>query len=148
MGGGEGVADKAVLNLKRRYPGFVSCGTYAPPFGFEKTPDGFQTVVKKIHEAAPDILFVCLGTPKSEKLLYPHLQELGVPFTLSVGAAIDFCAGNVKRAPVWMQKAGLEWMYRFMQEPRRLFKRYFVDSWNILSILHKYRKDATDAYCN
>lgn len=147
LGGREGVPERAANNLKDRFPDLMVCGTLSPEFGFQTKPGGVEGVAAQVREADPDILFICLGTPKSEKILYEHLEEFGVPFTLSVGAAIDFCAGNVSRAPLWMQNAGLEWFYRFLQEPRRLFKRYFVDSWQFLAIACKYRGEAHRAPC-
>lgn len=139
LGGKEGVPDKACENLRVEYPGLLISG-YSPEFGFEKDEKKVTEVINIVHEASPDIMFICLGTPKSEKLLYPRLQEFGVPFTFSVGAAVDFAAGNVRRAPLWMQRAGLEWFYRFLQEPGRMFKRYFIDSWRILAIAKKCKE--------
>lgn len=146
LGGKEGVPEQAAQNLKQRFPNLVIGGTFSPPFGFEKTPNGIEDVAAKVREASPDILFICLGTPKSEKILHPHLADFNVPFTLSVGAAVDFASGNVSRAPVWMQNAGLEWLFRFLQEPRRLFKRYFIDSWRILGIYHRYKRSRVHAH--
>lgn len=140
LGGKGDVPVIAARNLSHRFPGLTVCGTFSPEYGFEKTPSGIAEVVQTVRSANPDLLFICLGTPKSEKILYPHLQEFNVPFTFSVGAAIDFAAGTVKRAPLWVQRANLEWFYRFLQEPRRLFKRYFVDSWRIGAIYSKYRR--------
>lgn len=136
LGGKEGVPQEACKNLVSKFPGLDISG-YSPEFGFENNEQAITSVIAKVRKAKPDIMFVCLGTPKSEKMLYPHLQEFNVPFTFSVGAAVDFAAGNVKRAPTWMQRAGLEWFYRFLQEPRRMFKRYFVDSWSLISIIRR-----------
>ncbi|WP_368260190.1 WecB/TagA/CpsF family glycosyltransferase, partial [Clostridium paraputrificum] len=88
----------------------------------------------------PDILAVGLGAPKQEKFIYRYREELGVPISLAIGATIDFEAGNIKRAPKWMQKSGLEWFYRLCKEPKRMFKRYIVDDIKILKIAFKYRK--------
>lgn len=144
-GGMDGVPQKAAKNLSERFPGLIVAGAYSPAYGFEKTEEGIRELVNMVGAANPDLLFFCLGTPKTEKILYPHLEELGVPFTLSVGAAVDFAAGNVRRAPRWIQKAGLEWMFRFCQEPKRLFKRYFVDSWRVWGIYLRYRREADHA---
>jgi N-acetylglucosaminyldiphosphoundecaprenol N-acetyl-beta-D-mannosaminyltransferase len=86
-------------------------------------------MIRRIRAAKPDLLFVAFGCPKAEKWLATHCQELGVPVAIGVGATIDFLAGRVKRAPLWMQRGGLEWIYRLCQEPRRLFKRYAADLW-------------------
>lgn len=138
FGGMPGVPEQAAENLRQRYPGLKVAGTQSPEYGFEKHADTLVGALKPVTEASPDILFVCLGAPKSEKLVHAHLTELSVPFTFIVGAAVDFAAGNVKRAPKWMSDYGLEWLYRFSQEPRRLFKRYFVDSWQVLDIIRRY----------
>lgn len=139
LGGAEGIPDKAAANLKTKFPGLKISG-YSPEYGFDKDGAKIQHVVSVVTNAHPDILFVCLGTPKSEKLIYQHLTEFNVPFSFCVGAAVDFEAGNVKRAPVWMQKAGLEWFYRFLQEPKRMFRRYFIDSWSLISIARRSKK--------
>ncbi|MEK4607260.1 WecB/TagA/CpsF family glycosyltransferase [Geobacillus sp. FSL W8-1251] len=89
-----------------------------------------------IKEFNPDILLVSIGSPKGELFIYQNLEKLKVPLSIQVGASIDFIAGTVKRAPLWMQKYGLEWFYRFLKEPKRLFKRYFVnDSYFFLLII-------------
>ena len=83
-------------------------------------------------------MVVGLGAPKQEKFMYEHRVELGVPVSLGLGASFDFEAGTVKRAPRWMRNAGLEWMYRLIKEPRRMFKRYIVDDIEILWLVIKY----------
>lgn len=127
LGGQEGVAQKAAEVLKRKYPEINIVGIYSPPFGFEKDEVENRKIINMINDTKPDILFVGLGAPKQEKWIYHHLKEINVPVSLGIGAAFDFVAGTKKRAPVWMQKAGLEWFWRFCLEPRRLFKRYFID---------------------
>ena len=93
-----------------------------------------------IQKAQPDILAVSLGSPKAEKFIYRYLDRLQVPVSMSIGAAVDFAAGNVKRAPEWMSKCGLEWVYRIIKEPKRLAKRYIMDGFAMISVLIKYRK--------
>ena len=95
-----------------------------------------KTQIQDVH---PDILIVGLGCPKQEKFMYYHCKELGVPISFGLGASIDFEAGNIKRAPKWMSNHGLEWLYRFLKEPKRLFKRYFVDDLKIIQVARKYR---------
>lgn len=138
LGGKPGVPEKAAVNLEACHPGLRVVGALSPEYGFEKDPEKLATVLATVAAADPDLLFVCLGAPKSEKLVHSHLGELGAAFSLCVGAAVDFAAGNVKRAPRWMSDHGLEWLYRFSQEPKRLFKRYFVDSWKFLGIVRRY----------
>ena len=139
LGAAEGVADTAARNLMKKYPGLNIVGTYSPPFGFEKNKQEMNNIKTQIQEVHPDILIVGLGCPKQEKFMYYHCKELGVPISFGFGASIDFEAGNIKRAPKWMSNHGLEWLYRFSKEPKRLFKRYFVDDLKIIQVARKYR---------
>lgn len=139
LGAAEGVADTAARNLMKKYPGLNIVGTYSPPFGFEKNEQEMNKTKTQIQDVHPDILIVGLGCPKQEKFMYYHCKELGVPISFGLGASIDFEAGNIKRAPKWMSNHGLEWLYRFSKEPKRLFKRYFVDDLKIIQVARKYR---------
>lgn len=139
LGAAEGVADTAARNLMKKYPGLNIVGTYSPPFGFEKNEQEMNKIKTQIQDVHPDILIVGLGCPKQEKFMYYHCKELGVPISFGLGASIDFEAGNIKRAPKWMSNHGLEWLYRFSKEPKRLFKRYFVDDLKIIQLARKYR---------
>lgn len=139
LGAAEGVADTATKNLMKKYPGLNIVGTYSPPFGFEKNKQEMNKIKTQIQDVHPDILIVGLGCPKQEKFMYYHCKELGVPISFGLGASIDFEAGNIKRAPKWMSNHGLEWLYRFSKEPKRLFKRYFVDDLKIIQVARKYR---------
>lgn len=139
LGAAEGVADTAARNLMKKYPGLNIVGTYSPPFGFEKNEQEMNKIKTQIQEVHPDILIVGLGCPKQEKFMYYHCKELGVPISFGLGASIDFEAGNIKRAPKCMSNHGLEWLYRFSKEPKRLFKRYFVDDLKIIQVARKYR---------
>lgn len=139
LGAAEGVADTAAKNLMKKYPGLNVVGTYSPPFGFEKNEQEMNKIKTQIQAVHPDILIVGLGCPKQEKFMYYHCKELGVPISFGLGASIDFEAGNIKRAPKWMSNRGLEWLYRFSKEPKRLFKRYFVDDLKIIQVARKYR---------
>lgn len=140
LGAAEGVAAKAAENLKKRFPGLQVAGTYSPPFGFEKDEDEMRKIKAQIKEADPHILIVGLGCPKQEFFIYNNKDELGVPVSLGLGASLDFEAGNKKRAPKWMADLGLEWMYRMLQEPGRLVKRYLVDDMKIIGMAIKYWK--------
>lgn len=140
LGAAEGVANKAAENLIKKYRGLKICGTYSPPFGFEKNAEELKRIRMLIDTAKPDILAVSLGSPKGEKFLYTHLQEYGVSLSISIGATIDFEAGNVKRAPKWMANHGLEWLFRITQDPKRLIKRYWNDALKIVPIIWRYRK--------
>lgn len=139
LGAAEGVADTAARNLMKKYPGLNIVGTYSPPFGFEKNEQEMNKIKAQIQDVHPDILIVGLGCPKQEKFMYYHCKELGVPISFGLGASIDFEAGNIKRATKWMSNHGLEWLYRFSKEPKRLFKRYFVDDIKIIQVARKYR---------
>lgn len=121
-------ASRAVENLKRLHPNLVIAGHYSPPFNKLLEMD-HDEIARRIREARPDMLFVSLGCPKQEKWIAMHYRSLGVPVCAGVGATIDFLAGTVKRAPVWMHRVGLEWVYRLCQEPRRLLSRYVKDFW-------------------
>lgn len=139
LGAAEGVAKKAGEKLKKKYPGLNIAGTFSPEYGFEKDENKIKDIINIINESNVDILAVGLGAPKQEKFIYRIIKEINVPVSLAIGATIDFEAGNVKRAPKWMQENGLEWFYRLIKEPRRLFKRYLKDGINIIPLIIKYR---------
>lgn len=141
LGAAEGVAAKAADNLKKRFPGLQVVGTYSPPFGFEKNEVEMEKVENMILEAKPHILVVGLGTPKQEKFMEQYSAWLNVPVSFGLGASFDFEAGNVKRAPKWMSECGLEWFYRFLKEPKRMFTRYFVDDMKIIKLFLEYRHE-------
>lgn len=126
LGAAPGVAEQATARLQARYPGINIVGHYAPPFAALLEMDHAQ-IAQRIREAKPDILLVGFGCPKQEKWIAMHHRTLGVPVAIGVGATIDFLAGRVKRAPEWMRRSGTEWLYRLVQEPRRLFRRYAND---------------------
>ncbi len=140
LGGLEGVANKAKDILEKEYPKLKVVDTYSPPFGFEKDKVENQKIVDMINSHKPDILCVGVGAPKQEKWIYNNMNQLDVKVSLGIGASFDFIAGTVKRAPLWMQNVGLEWFYRVMKEPKRMFKRYFVDDMKFFPLLVKYRK--------
>jgi N-acetylglucosaminyldiphosphoundecaprenol N-acetyl-beta-D-mannosaminyltransferase len=127
LGGKPGVAYRAATKLTKQFPGLNVVGTYAPPSYFESDRTECQRIITKIREARPDILFIGVGAPKQEKWSAAHFDALGVPLICCTGAAFDFAAGVVRRAPPWMQRIGLEWMFRLLQEPKRLWRRYLVD---------------------
>lgn len=138
LGGQEGIAEKAERNLKRDYAGIKVAGTYAPPLGFEKDRMELDKINRMISDAHPDLLIVCFGCPKQEKWIYENYQKYDAKVSICAGATVDFLAGNISRAPKWMSEHGLEWFYRFLQEPKRMFRRYFVDDIKILKLVKKY----------
>lgn len=140
IGGKEGIAKQAKYNLEKKLPGIKIVGTYAPPFGFEENSEELNHINNMISEAHPDLLIVCFGCPKQEKWIYENYQKYDATVSICAGATVDFLAGNVKRAPKWMSNHGLEWFYRFTKEPKRMFKRYFVDDMKIVKLIWKYRR--------
>ena len=139
LGAAEGVASKAAENLMNRFPGLDVVGTYSPPYGFEKNEVEMKKIVEMIKSANPHILIVGLGCPKQEKFILHNREKLGVPISLGLGASLDFEAGNIKRCPKWMANAGLEWLFRITQDPKRLAKRYLVDDCKIFRLAIKYK---------
>lgn len=139
LGAAEGVAEIAAKNLKAKFNNLHICGIYSPKYGFEKSEVEINKIVNLVNESQPDILVLGLGTPKQEKFIYQYRETLKVPVTLAVGASIDFEAGKVKRAPMWMRKIGLEWFYRLCKEPKRMFKRYILTDLKIIKLIFKYR---------
>lgn len=140
IGGKDGTAEKAKKNLERDYPGIKVVGTYAPPFGFESDVEELDKINKMISIAHPDLLIACFGCPKQEKWIYDNYKKYDAKVSICAGATVDFLAGNMNRAPKWMSEHGLEWFYRFTQEPKRMFKRYFIDDVKIIKLIRKYRR--------
>ncbi len=120
-GGKEGVANKLVENLKKKYPELNVVGTFCPPFR-ELSDDEKKDIIKSIKKSNPDIIWVGLGLLKQEQWIENYQHEIQVPWAVGVGAAFDFYAGTVKRAPKVFRKTGFEWLYRLSKEPR-MFKR-------------------------
>jgi N-acetylglucosaminyldiphosphoundecaprenol N-acetyl-beta-D-mannosaminyltransferase len=139
LGGRPGAADKAAAILEQRHPGLKIVGTYCPPYGFESDSVELQRIDAAILGAAPQILFVGLGAPKQENWIYAHYRQLGVPVSLGIGVSFELVAGMVKRSPVWMQKAGLEWAFRLLVEPGRLWKRYILGNPTFVWLVLKQR---------
>lgn len=139
IGGKDGIAAQARQRLEQKLPGIRIAGTYAPPFGFENDQEELDKINRMISEAHPDLLIACFGCPKQEKWIYENIEKYDAKVSVCAGATVDFLAGNVKRAPKWMSEHGLEWFYRFLQEPRRMFRRYFVDDMKIIGLIKKYR---------
>ncbi len=124
-GGAPGVADRLCRNLQARFPGLIVAGTWSPPFRGAGALEDDATLAA-INAAAPDIVWVGLGTPKQDHWMARHRAMLEAPVLIGVGAAFDFHAGLLRQAPQWMQRSGLEWLFRLSQEPRRLAHRYLV----------------------
>lgn len=125
-GGAPGVAEKMVENLQKRFPGLHVVGIESPPYR-ALTEEEEKQLVSRIRSAAPDVLWVGLGSPRQEAWMADHLEKLGVPVMAGVGAAFDFLSGNKPQAPRWIQRSGMEWLFRFLSEPTRLWKRYLLN---------------------
>lgn len=134
-GGAEGVPELLAERLEECFPGIEIAGAYSPPFR-PLTEEEDSAVVERIDAANPDIVWVGLGTPKQERWMDAHVGRLDAPVLIGVGAAFDFHTGRKRQAPGWMQRAGLEWLYRLLSEPRRLGRRYCVNNplfvWSVL----------------
>jgi N-acetylglucosaminyldiphosphoundecaprenol N-acetyl-beta-D-mannosaminyltransferase len=136
LGASPDSAAKAVARLGKKHPNLILAGHYSPPVR-ELFEMDHEEMCARIRKAAPDILLVAFGCPKQEKWISRHYRSLGVPVVIGCGATIDFLGGQLRRAPMWMRRSGMEWLFRMLQEPRRLFRRYTRDlrvfGWNLLS---------------
>ncbi|MBK7875227.1 MAG: WecB/TagA/CpsF family glycosyltransferase [Planctomycetes bacterium] len=135
LGGDEGTAERAAAVLAERYPGFRCAGTRRPPFGFEDDPAEMAAIVDALVRAEPAVVFVALGSPKQERLIRALRSHLPHAWWLGIGISFSFVAGTVRRAPPWVQKLGLEWLHRLVQEPRRLARRYLVQGLPFAAVL-------------
>jgi N-acetylglucosaminyldiphosphoundecaprenol N-acetyl-beta-D-mannosaminyltransferase len=124
-GGAPGVADALAGKFSRQFPAHQIVGTFSPPFR-APTREEEQQICSLINDSRADIVWVGLGTPKQERWMYVNQERLSVPVLIGVGAAFDFHAGTIPSAPAWMGDHGLEWLFRLIQEPRRLWHRYLV----------------------
>ena len=113
--------------LQRRHPGLIVAGYRSPPFRALTAAEDAEDIAA-INEARPDFVWIGLGMPKQEKWMVEHLGKIDATALIGIGAAFDFHAGTKPRAPIWMQRSGLEWLFRLMTEPRRLAHRYFIDN--------------------
>lgn len=121
--------------LKRQYPKLVIAGMASPPFRTLSAQED-NAAVEAINAARPDLVWVGLGAPKQENWMYDHRGRVG-GVMIGVGAGFDYHAGNIRRAPAWMQKLSLEWLYRLLQDPRRLLKRYLVTNTRYLYLINR-----------
>ena len=128
LGAAEGVAAKAAAKMKQQWPNVETVGVYSPPPGFEHDADETNYILGRIALSRPDALVIGLGAPKQEIWVHQNIDQVQARVALCVGATIDFLAGEKKRAPVWMQRAGMEWLHRMLSEPRRLVHRYAKDA--------------------
>jgi N-acetylglucosaminyldiphosphoundecaprenol N-acetyl-beta-D-mannosaminyltransferase len=137
LGAREEVVSKVAFTYQHRYPALVLAGWRN---GYWTGEAQEAQVVEQIRDARPDLLFVAISSPKKEQFLGRWQAGMKIPFAMGVGGSFDVAIGHVKRAPVWMQKSGLEWFYRFLQEPRRMFRRYFIED---MAFVWLFIKEAT-----
>jgi len=136
-GGAPGVAERLADRLRARFPALAVVGTYTPPFR-QLTAAEDDDVVRRIDATEPDIVWVGMSTPKQERWMHAHVGRLRASVIIGVGAAFDFHAGLKKQAPRWMQRTGLEWSFRLMTEPRRLWRRYLTNNpMFVLRVVHQ-----------
>lgn len=135
MGSSEKVLSLIKEKAKLVYPNII-VETYSPPYKPEFNDEDNKKIIDVINQANPDLLWIGMTAPKQEKWTYSHWNELDIHCHVgTIGAVFDFFAGTVKRAPIWWQKHGLEWLYRLIKEPKRMWKRYIIGNtlflWNI-----------------
>ena len=140
LGAAPGVAAKAAENLIKEYPELNVAGTYSPPLGFENDKDEIKKINDILLKSKADMLFVGMGVPKQDIFIYENKDNYKIPMSFSIGGAIDFIAGKQKRAPKWISNIGMEWFYRLVNDPRRMFKRYIVDDMRIFKLVWKYKE--------
>jgi len=147
-GGGPGTADALAAVLQSKFPQLQIVGTHTPPFR-PLTPSELKEFQARVAATRPDIIWVGLSTPKQELFMASTLSSLDVPVMIGIGAAFDLISGKVRQSPRWIQRSGFEWLYRLIQEPRRLWKRYLKNNpifvWRLflqLSGLRRYSMDA------
>jgi N-acetylglucosaminyldiphosphoundecaprenol N-acetyl-beta-D-mannosaminyltransferase len=139
MGGRAGAAAAAAEQVRRDNPGLQVVGVYSPPFGFERDAAESAHIDAMLTEARPDLLLLGLGSPKQEKWAARNAPRLGIPVTIGIGITFEYTAGMVRRAPGWMQRIGLEWLFRLLMEPGRLWKRYLVNDPKFFWLVLKQR---------
>ncbi len=128
FGGVPGMADRLRIELQTRFPGLKIVGTYTPPFR-RLNPDEVSDLQQMVRGTRPDFFWVGLSTPKQERFMAQYMSILPeAKIFLGVGAAFDLLTGRIRQAPAWMQRSGLEWLFRFSQEPKRLARRYLVNN--------------------
>jgi N-acetylglucosaminyldiphosphoundecaprenol N-acetyl-beta-D-mannosaminyltransferase len=127
LGGNPGAAEACAERMRSEYPDVRIAGCMAPPHGFEQDERAIDEIIATLRAAAPEIAYVALGFPKQEELALKLATYMPTTWFVGVGISFSFVCGEVRRAPRWMQAAGLEWIHRLAQEPRRLFRRYLID---------------------
>jgi N-acetylglucosaminyldiphosphoundecaprenol N-acetyl-beta-D-mannosaminyltransferase len=135
LGGLPGAADDTARILSESYPGLNIVGTDCPPMHFEKDPERLGPVLMRIAHAQPQVVFVGLGAPKQEYFIDRHIRPLCISVAVGVGGTFEMISGRVPRAPEWVRSIGMEWGYRLMREPKRLWRRYLIGNLEFLFII-------------
>lgn len=135
LGAMPGVAEQAAANIERRWPNVDVVGTYSPPLGFENDSHETEQMIQRVNAASVDLLVLGLSPPKQEIWISRNQQAIQGGVAICAGATIDFLAGEKSRAPLWMQRSGLEWLHRMITEPRRLLPRYASDGAMLIKLL-------------
>lgn len=140
LGGNERSVKIAEHNLNQKAEREIVAGVYSPPFGFEKNELECQKIADIVNQSGANVLAVGVGAPKQEKWIYKNKYRMpGVDIYLGIGATIEFEAGTLDRAPLWMRESGFEWLYRLLKEPKRLWKRYLVESLPFFGLLYQQK---------
>lgn len=146
LGAKDGVAVKAMERINEKVGRKMVVGAHSPSFGFEKDKKECEELVRIVNASGANVLLVGVGAPKQEKWIMKYRNQMpSIDIFMALGATIDFEAGTLKRAPVFWQKMGMEWLYRFLKEPKRLFKRYFVDD---MQFFYYFTKQLLGIYKN
>lgn len=145
LGAAEGIAVKAMERINQKVGRNIIVGAHSPSYGFEKKPEECEELIRIVNESVANVVLVGVGAPKQEKWIMKYRNRMPkVDIFMGLGATIDFEAGTLKRAPKLWQKIGMEWLYRCLKEPKRLFKRYFIDDMKFfyyftLQLLNQYK---------
>ncbi len=139
LGAKEGVGEILKQSAEEKHPGINITGVYSPPFAEKFSEEENKKMIAMINEASPDILWVSLTAPKQDYWIAEHLHRLNVRIAIGVGGAFEVAAGLIPRAPVWMQRAGLEWLFRLYREPRRLYRRYVIEAPAFFPLIFKQK---------
>jgi N-acetylglucosaminyldiphosphoundecaprenol N-acetyl-beta-D-mannosaminyltransferase len=139
LGAKEGVAQSLKEYFEKQYPQIKIGNVYSPPFAEKFSDYENQKMIQLINEYKPHILWVSLTAPKQDYWIYENFDKLNVNIAIGVGGAFEVSAGLIQRAPLWMQKNGLEWLYRFIKEPKRMFRRYFIEAPKFFPLIIKQK---------
>jgi exopolysaccharide biosynthesis WecB/TagA/CpsF family protein len=141
LGAAPGVADTAMQKINHKVGREIVVGAYSPSFGFENNEEECQKIIDILNHSTANVLVVGVGAPKQEKWIYKYKDKLHqIKIYLAIGATIDFEAEKVKRAPVFMQKLAIEWLYRLVKEPRRLWRRYIIEDMPFFALILKQKR--------